>query len=99
MSLMSKTHDFTGAQSMYVFSLFPRWHGKVRPYAAEDVARLRGQRAVRHKYPADAQAKKLFAMFKVRGGVRFPVLTCFKEEPKRQKGSFVPKRSFSSSKI
>ncbi|KAF4676713.1 hypothetical protein FOL47_005430 [Perkinsus chesapeaki] len=41
-----------------------RWSGKRRLYSAEDVARLRGQKAGRTKYPADNMSKKLWASFK-----------------------------------
>ena len=41
-----------------------RWDGKVRPYSAEDVARLRAPRAIRSTYPSNAQAIKLWTMFK-----------------------------------
>lgn len=39
-----------------------RWNGKLRPYTAEDVAVLRGQRCARATYPADAMSKKLWRM-------------------------------------
>ena len=39
-----------------------RWVGKCRPYAAKDVAVLRGQREARAKYPADMMSKKLWRM-------------------------------------
>ena len=42
----------------------PRWAGKVRPYTARDVAVLRGQRAARSVFPADAMSKKLWRMLK-----------------------------------
>lgn len=41
-----------------------RWAGKCRPYSARDVAVLRGQRAIRTKYAADAMSKKLWKSLK-----------------------------------
>ncbi|KAF4686812.1 hypothetical protein FOZ60_004782 [Perkinsus olseni] len=39
-----------------------RWKGKCRPYSAEDVARLRGNKDTRSTYPSNAMAKKLWSL-------------------------------------
>jgi isocitrate lyase len=41
-----------------------RWSGKIRPYSPDDVARLRSPRYIRSSYPSNAQAVKLWQMFK-----------------------------------
>lgn len=39
-----------------------RWKATCRPYTAEDVARLRGNKDVRSTYPSNAMAKKLWSL-------------------------------------